>query len=390
MSSSSAKIPSINVPLTDAKGRISPVWHEFLRSFVANSVETTDNDPPVTKDSIVAGAGLVLSTDEDAPNDVILNVGAGSGLTVNANDVNIDISNQANAQASLADEILISDVSDNNAIRKTKISDITNLAGATPGGDDTNVQYNNGGFFDGNSGFTFNGISSVGIGSVLTINGATLSTATSATKFVFNVPAGTSTTHYTFRQATGSGSSDMPVVFSSSLASTDLIIDNNIDSGASTLTESRLKFNQKGVTKWTMGLEGSSGGSKFIFAVTALNTGIVYNIDPTNSFFNMVTSLTRSTTAGITASTTQSQGQGALTTDINEIATCVNTSDTVTLPSAIAGRSCLVINNGAETLQVFPASGDNLGAGVNTATTITTGSRKWFVAFDATNWEPVI
>ncbi len=72
-----------------------------------------------------------------------------------------------------------------------------------------------------------------------------------------------------------------------------------------------------------------------------------------------------SVTAGITASTTQSQGQGALVTEVNEISTVANDGDTVTLPSAIAGIMVLVINNGINTLQIFPASGDNLGAGAN-------------------------
>lgn len=100
--------------------------------------------------------------------------------------------------------------------------------------------------------------------------------------------------------------------------------------------------------------------------------------------------LRRDVNAGLTASTTQTQGNGVLTADINEISTCANVNDTVTLPTASAGRYCLVINNGAQTAQVFPASGDNLGAGVDTATTITAGSRKLFIAFDSTNWEPVI
>lgn len=93
-------------------------------------------------------------------------------------------------------------------------------------------------------------------------------------------------------------------------------------------------------------------------------------------------------TTGITASTTQSQGQGALTSSVNEISTCANDNDTVTLPSSTAlSDNVLVINNGANTLQVFPASGDNLGNGVNASTTIAAGSLKRFVSYDATNWE---
>jgi hypothetical protein len=102
-----------------------------------------------------------------------------------------------------------------------------------------------------------------------------------------------------------------------------------------------------------------------------------------------VGTLERRVDAGITASTTQTQGQGPLTDDINEVATVANANDTVTLPTAVAGRKVMVINNGANTLQIFPASGDDLGAGVNTATTIATTEFAEFTAYDATNWTGV-
>lgn len=92
-------------------------------------------------------------------------------------------------------------------------------------------------------------------------------------------------------------------------------------------------------------------------------------------------------TASITASTTKTQGQGALTTAINEVSTVANANDTVTLPTAVAGARVTIINNGANTLQIFPASGDNLGAGVNTATTLATATNRTYIAYDATNWE---
>lgn len=96
-----------------------------------------------------------------------------------------------------------------------------------------------------------------------------------------------------------------------------------------------------------------------------------------------------STTASITASTTQTQGQGQLGAIVNEVSTVANANDTVTLLSAAAGLQCIVINNGANTLQIFPSSGDNLGAGVNTATTLAAGSNVRYVAYDSTNWEAV-
>ena len=94
-----------------------------------------------------------------------------------------------------------------------------------------------------------------------------------------------------------------------------------------------------------------------------------------------------SVTAGITASTTQTQGQGALTTQINEVSVVANTNDTVTLPAAVAGRSVSIFNNGANTLRIYPASGDNLGAGVDTATTLVAGANVVFQCYDATNCE---
>ena len=94
----------------------------------------------------------------------------------------------------------------------------------------------------------------------------------------------------------------------------------------------------------------------------------------------------RDVNAGLTASTTKTQGQGALTAEVNEVATVANTNDTVTLPTAVTGLKIIVINNGTNDLQIFPASGDNLGAGANSSTSIEQGETATFVAYDATNW----
>ncbi len=100
----------------------------------------------------------------------------------------------------------------------------------------------------------------------------------------------------------------------------------------------------------------------------------------------------RSVTAGITASTTQTQvGGTALTADVNEVSTCVNASDTVTLPTAVAGMMVVVINNGAQTLKIYPASGDNLGNGADAAraSNLAAGSNVTFISYNATNWEEI-
>jgi hypothetical protein len=97
-----------------------------------------------------------------------------------------------------------------------------------------------------------------------------------------------------------------------------------------------------------------------------------------------------SVSAGITASTTQAQGEGVLFSEINEVSICATTNDTVTLPSAVAGLRCVVINNGANTLQIFPAADDNINSlGVDVATTAASGDNINFVAYDSTNWEAI-
>jgi len=94
--------------------------------------------------------------------------------------------------------------------------------------------------------------------------------------------------------------------------------------------------------------------------------------------------------AGITANVTQAQGDTPLTKIINEISVCANAGDSVTLPTAIAGLRCIVINNGAQGLGIWPATGDDLGTGVDTVRgNLAAGSNLIFVAYDVTNWEEI-
>lgn len=90
-----------------------------------------------------------------------------------------------------------------------------------------------------------------------------------------------------------------------------------------------------------------------------------------------------SSASGITASATQTQGQQPLTANINEVSTVGVANDVVTLPALLAGMGVTVINNGANTLQIFPASGEDLGAGVNTSVTLAAGAAAKFEAYSA-------
>lgn len=96
--------------------------------------------------------------------------------------------------------------------------------------------------------------------------------------------------------------------------------------------------------------------------------------------------LLRSVQSGITASTTQTQGQQPLTKDVNQVSVVANANDVVTLPSAVAGMEVVVMNYGASTLQIFPASGDDLGSGVNVSNVLIGNRVATFISYDATNW----
>lgn len=89
---------------------------------------------------------------------------------------------------------------------------------------------------------------------------------------------------------------------------------------------------------------------------------------------------------GITASTTHTQGNGALTAALNHISTVVHHDDTVTLPAVSEGDEVSIINSGASQLQIFPASGDDLGNGLNAAITLAAGTQKSFFGIDDTHW----
>ncbi len=64
-----------------------------------------------------------------------------------------------------------------------------------------------------------------------------------------------------------------------------------------------------------------------------------------------------------------------------------NLDDVVTMPSAVAGMEVVVVNHGALTLQIFPALGDNLGAGVNLSTELEPNESIEFIAIDGTLWD---
>lgn len=120
-----------------------------------------------------------------------------------------------------------------------------------------------------------------------------------------------------------------------------------------------------------------------------------YMIDGTNALTADITMpatkfINDCVTAGITASITQTQGNGELISAYNEVSTVTTANDTVTLPATKAGRQVVITNNGANTLQIFPASGSYIDArAVDASTTLEPGESAIFKAYTALKWETI-
>jgi hypothetical protein len=84
---------------------------------------------------------------------------------------------------------------------------------------------------------------------------------------------------------------------------------------------------------------------------------------------------------GIMASAVQAQGQSPLTVDVSEVTTVGLANDVVTLDQGRPGRTQTVLNFGANTLQVFPFLGDDIGFGVNVSTTQAAGDSARYLCY---------
>lgn len=377
------RIPSSNLPLTNEQGMIHPIWYEFLRSFISSVGDTSGGS--TADNTVIAGAGISGTGSVNT-----VDVGQGEGIVVNANDVAVDIIHQTNVTAAPEDEILISDASDFSRIRKTSLRSVAQLSpGTVPGGNNLAVQYNNNGEFGGDNSFTTNGSGSVTIGNINlstdtitdTTNDLNLTSSTTTNiiaNFTSNANSGV------FRVAKASNSFDSRIEITNTIRDAILRLSSDT-TNSGTSGPAMVQFFTDGAAKWQFKMDDAA--SNDLKVMKSLVSPTVLTFDYTNETTNINTYLHRKVTTGITASTTQTQGNGVLTAEVNVISTVANANDTVTLPVALAGRKVWIINNGANTLQIFPASGDNLGAGVNTSTTLASGSNTTFLAYDSTNWE---
>ncbi len=93
-----------------------------------------------------------------------------------------------------------------------------------------------------------------------------------------------------------------------------------------------------------------------------------------------------STSATVTAGT-NAQGQGALTADFNVITTAANNPSGSTLPTAVAGMRCIVVNKGANQVNLYPATGAAIDSNAaNAAISIPVNGFVMLSASSATQW----
>ena len=96
---------------------------------------------------------------------------------------------------------------------------------------------------------------------------------------------------------------------------------------------------------------------------------------------------------GLTADTGSVQGGQPLVSSFNVIDTSGTAGDSVTLPAVFSAGTVIFIKNGAaaNAIDVFPALGDDLGAGANTAAALAAGAGITYIATAANStWESLI
>lgn len=174
-------------------------------------------------------------------------------------------------------------------------------------------------------------------------------------------------------------------------------------------TDGTITFTTDGTSRWTINNSGHLVPSaNNTYNLGAPTTGLLSNVYATNltgtiqtasqpnitgvgtitsgTWSSGLASETFSTSATVTAGT-NAQGQGALTTDFNVITTAAAAPSGVTLPTATVGRRVYIVNRGANTVNVYPATGATIDANaVNTSIAVGVNRTMFFWASSATQW----
>jgi hypothetical protein len=93
---------------------------------------------------------------------------------------------------------------------------------------------------------------------------------------------------------------------------------------------------------------------------------------------------------GISASTTQTQGEKPIKASLVRVLVVANDNDVITLPEPALGLDQIIMNLGASVLQIFPELGDDLGQGTNNSMTVAAGGTAILVGIDADTWHLLV
>jgi len=139
---------------------------------------------------------------------------------------------------------------------------------------------------------------------------------------------------------------------------------------------------------------GTAASQRLLYSANAFAFQEATTISTTTGNLSLAptgTLVANSVNAGVTANTNSSQGDSPITQFYTQISVCANPGDAVTLPSAATGMMCIVANDGANSADIFPATGDDINeAGVNVAYALAANANALFIAHDATNWSVIL
>jgi ABC-type amino acid transport system permease subunit len=136
------------------------------------------------------------------------------------------------------------------------------------------------------------------------------------------------------------------------------------------------------------------GGDRVTWSASGVTYAVAYAISTGSGDLTLSptgTVVLNSISAGVTANTNSTQGDNPITKMVTQISVSATAGDAVTLPTAKAGLVIIVLNDGAEAADVFPASGDNINeAGANAAYSLAVDKNAMFIAHDATHWSVIL
>ena len=166
------------------------------------------------------------------------------------------------------------------------------------------------------------------------------------------------------------------------LSSETIFSGKTFDLDANTLTGTLAEFNTALQSASFCSLAGSETLTNKTLTAPVLNDPVLNDPVLNDPTFDVA--------VNVTADAGSAQGGGAITATFVEISTVGTTGDSVTLPTAAAGKLVFIANNGANSADVFPASGDKIdGGSVNVALALDAGANRIYICQDGTDWDTI-